>query len=457
MNVEFSPAGAAVDWSASAREAVGYLKDLLRVDTSNPPGNERPAAELIARVLARDGIACELYEKEPARTNLVARLRGSGKKPPLLLSGHLDVVPAEADSWRHPPFAAVEADGCIWSRGAVDMKNMVAMSLMTMLLLKRRRIPLERDVIFAAVADEEAGSKNGSLFLVERHASAIEAEFVLTEVGGHTLHVGDARFYPIQVAEKGLCWFELTADGPPGHGSMPHRHNAVARLARAIAKLSSARLPQHNTEVVSGFIRALASRVSFPQSRALASLLHPTLSGAVLGWLEGRNPEQALPLNAMLRNTATPTMLAGGEKINVIPSTATVAVDGRLVPGQTTASFLDEIRRVVGDDIRLTVLDEHEGTTFESKTALYDAIVAVLARHDPEATAVPYMIPGFTDAFAYRKLGATCYGFSPLRLDPTIKFSQMYHGHDERIPVEGFAWGVRVLYELVSNFCALSP
>jgi acetylornithine deacetylase/succinyl-diaminopimelate desuccinylase-like protein len=235
---------------------------------------------------------------------------------------------------------------------------------------------------------------------------------------------------------------------------MPHPHNAVARLARAIAALSRARLPQHNTQVVTGFIRAMAARVPFPQSRALALLLRPALSPLLLGWLEGRNLEQALPLNAMLRNTASPTMLTGGTKINVIPAAATVAVDGRIVPGQSVAQFLEEIRRVVGNDVRLTVLDQHEGTTFETRTELYDAIVSVLARHDPGATAVPYMIPGFTDAFAYQKLGATCYGFSPVQLDPDIKFSQMYHGHDERIPAQGFAWGLRVLYDLVRDFCA---
>jgi acetylornithine deacetylase/succinyl-diaminopimelate desuccinylase-like protein len=443
-----------LDWSAAEREAVGLLEALLRVDTSNPPGNERPAAEILAGALEREGIAYQLFEKEPARTNLVARLKGSGRKAPLLLSGHLDVVPAEAAAWRHPPFSGARADGCVWGRGAVDMKNMVAMSLVTLLLLKRQRVPLDRDVIFAAVADEEAGSKNGSLFLVERHASDVEAEFVLTEVGGHTLHAGGARFYPIQVAEKGLCWFEITADGPTGHGSMPHPHNAVARLGRAITALSAARLPQHNTVVVSQFIRALAARVPFAQQRALAALLIPALSPRVLGWLEGRSLEQALPLNAMLRNTASATMLSGGQKINVIPSAATVAVDGRVIPGQTTASFLEEIRRVVGEDVRLTVLDEHEGTTFATKTELFDVIVAALARHDPQATPIPYMIPGFTDAFAYRKLGATCYGFSPVLLEPDLPFSRMYHGHDERIPVDGFAWGLRVLYDVVHTFCA---
>jgi acetylornithine deacetylase/succinyl-diaminopimelate desuccinylase-like protein len=324
---------------------------------------------------------------------------------------------------------------------------------MTLVLLQRQGVRLDRDVIFAAVADEEAGARHGSLFLVEKHPELVRAEYVLTEVGGHTMHVGAARFYPVQVSEKGLCWFELRAEGPPGHGSMPHPHNAVARLARAIAALADARLPQHNTAVVEDFVRALAAKAPFPQSRLLPLLLNRTLSGPLLRRLEARDLERALGLNAMLRNTASPTMLAAGKKINVIPSAATVQVDGRLIPGQTVESFLAEIRAVVGDDVRLSVLDEHPGTTFDSKTELFAAIARVLERHDPDAIPVPYMIPGFTDAFAYQKLGATCYGFAPLQLDPDVNFSRMYHGHDERIPVQGFAWGLRVLYDLVADFC----
>jgi len=442
-----------VDWTAAGAEGLACLKDLLRIDTSNPPGNERPAAELVAAALAREGIPSQILESAPGRASLIARLKGSGRKAPLLLSGHLDVVPADAEHWKHPPFGAVEEGGYLWGRGAVDMKNMVAMSLQTLVLLKRQGVALDRDVIFAAVADEEAGCRHGSLFLVDRHPDLVRAEYVLTEVGGHTLHLGPARFYPVQVSEKGLCWFEIQAEGPPGHGSMPHPHNAVARLARAIVALQEARLPQHNTEVVSRFIRALAAKAPFPQNRLLPLLLNRALSGALTRRLEARNLEQALGLNAMLRNTASPTMLTAGKKINVIPSAATVQVDGRLIPGQTLDSFLDEIRAVVGDDVRLTVLDDHPGTTFESKTDLFAAIARVLERHDPEALPVPYMIPGFTDAFAYQKLGAICYGFAPVRLDPELSFSRMYHGHDERIPVAGFAWGMRVLYELVRDFC----
>jgi acetylornithine deacetylase/succinyl-diaminopimelate desuccinylase-like protein len=444
-----------IDWTAATAEAIGHFKDLLRIDTTNPPGNERPAAQLLAGILEREGIPFEIHESEPGRANLVARLKGSGKKGPLLLNGHLDVVPADPEQWAHPPFAAEEADGCIWGRGAVDMKNMVTMSLMTLLLLKRSGVALERDVIFAAVADEEAGSRRGALYLVEKHPDLVRADYVLNEVGGHTLHMGDNRFYPIQVSEKGICWFEMTAHGQPGHGSMPHAHNAVVRLSRALAALGAVRLPQHNTPVVERFLKALAEGAPFPQGLALPLLLEPRLAGLLLGVLEKQNPDQAMAMNAMLRNTVSPTILAAGKKVNVIPSTATAHIDGRVIPGQSERAFLAEVQRVVGDDLHITVFEQHDGTTFSSDTPLYETILRVLGRHDPGATAVPYMIPGFTDAFAYARLGAVCYGFSPVRLGPELNFTRMYHGHDERIPVDGFAWGLRVLFEVTRDFCTV--
>ncbi len=435
-------------------EALEHFKALLRIDTTNPPGNERPAADYIARVLSREDIPFEIVEREPTRSCLVARLRGSGKGAPLLLNGHLDVVPADAEAWRHDPFAAKEVDGYVWGRGALDMKNMVTMSLMTLVLLKRRGVKLARDVIFAAVADEEAGSQNGSLFLVEEHPELVRAEYVLNEVGGHTLYMGKSRFYPIQVAEKGICWFEVTASGEPGHGSMPHPHNAVVKLARALTRLSESRLPQHNTPIVEGFLRTLASKAPFPQNQILPLLLTPRLAAHLLGVIEKSDPNQAKALNALLRNTAAPTMLSAGKKVNVIPSSAHATIDGRTIPGQSVEQFLAEVQAVIGSDLRLNVLIHHEGVSFDANTPLFDAICRTLARHDPDATPVPYMIPGFTDAFAYARLGATCYGFSPVQLGPELNFGKLYHGHDERIPVSGFTWGLRVLYELVQDFCA---
>jgi acetylornithine deacetylase/succinyl-diaminopimelate desuccinylase-like protein len=451
--VETSNRTSEIDWAAFTSETVGVFRDLLRIDTTNPPGNERPAADYIADILTREGISFERTEPAPTRASLVARLRGNGKKGPLLLNSHLNVVPVDRDEWEHDPFAAVEADGCIWGRGAIDMKNMVTMGLMTMVLLKRLGVPLERDIIFAAVADEEAGSRHGSLHLVEEHPEWVRAEYVLNEVGGHTLYFGGNRFYPIQVSEKGICWFELTATGEPGHGSMPHPHNAVVRLARAIAKLGSVRLPQHNTPVVENFLRELAGHASFPISKLMPLLLEGALSPALLAGFERQNLDQAIGINAMLRNTVSPTMLEAGHKVNVIPSSARAHVDGRIIPGQSRETFVAEVQKVVGPDIRLTVHEHHDGTTFSPDTPLYDTIVKALADHDAGGIAVPYMIPGFTDSFAYARLGATCYGFSPVRLGPDLNFTRMYHGHNERIPVDGFAWGLRVLFDVVSEFC----
>lgn len=444
---------ASFDWKAIGDEAVSHLVSLLRIDTTNPPGNERPAADYVAKVLEREHISYTLLESDPGRASVVARLPGSGKKAPLLLNGHLDVVPVERDKWTHDPFGGVESDGFVWGRGAIDMKNMVTMSLMTLVLLKRAGVTLDRDVILAAVADEEAGSQKGSVFLVEQHPELVRAEYVLNEVGGHTLHLGTGRFYPVQVAEKGICWFELVAEGEPGHGSMPHAHNAVVKLARAIAALGDTRLPMHVTPVVRRFLETIATGAPFPQDKLMPLVLEPRLAGFLLDAIGKKNPGQANSINAMLRNTVSPTILGAGRKVNVIPATARAELDGRLIPGQSVEAFLSEVQDVVGRDLRVNVLHQHEGVTFPSDTPLYDAIRRTTERHDPGAVVVPYMIPGFTDSFAYARLGATCYGFSPTKLGPGVDFTKMFHGHDERVPRDGFTWGVRVLYELVRDFC----
>ena len=446
-------ASLAIDWPSATAEALAHFKALLRIDTTNPPGNERAAADYLARVLDRENIAYRIVESEPTRASLVARLVGTGKKAPLLLNAHLDVVPAEREHWQHDPFGAEEHDGCIWGRGAVDMKNMAAMSLMTLVLLKRARLALERDLIFAAVADEEAGSRHGARFLVDNHPELVRSEYVLNEIGAYTLYQGDGVFYPIQVAEKGICWFELTAHGPPGHGSMPRPDNPVVRLARAIEALGSVRLPLHRVPVVEGFLRRLVDKAPALARKALPVLLWPPFAAALPRLARLQDPEQAIVLEALLRNTVSPTVLSGGHKVNVIPSSASVLVDGRMLPGQTVDGFLAEVQRVVGPDLRVRVLEQHEGQVFRTDTPLYEAITKVIEKHHPGAIAVPFMIPGFTDSHAYAGLGATCYGFSPVKMPRGLNYTRLYHGHDERIPIEGFAWGLRVLVDLVQEFC----
>ncbi|MCA9609157.1 MAG: M20/M25/M40 family metallo-hydrolase, partial [Myxococcales bacterium] len=306
----------------------------------------------------------------------------------------------------------------------------------------------------AGVADEEAGSHEGALFLVEQHPELVRAEYVLNEVGGYTLHMGQTRFYPIQVSEKGICWFEMQVEGEPGHGSMPRPDNPVTLLAGALERLGTTRLPQHHTPVVEQFLRTLASGAPFPRNKLLPMLLSPTLAGTLLDVLEKQNLEQAIAMNAMLRNTASPTMLEASSKVNVIPPRAKARVDGRILPGQSVEQFLEEVQRVVGPQVKIHVFDHHDGTTFDTNTPLYDTLCKVLKQRDSAAVPVPYMIPGFTDSFAYARLGATCYGFSPVRIDdPSVVFTRMYHGHDERIPIAGFHWGLRTLFEVVQDFC----
>jgi acetylornithine deacetylase/succinyl-diaminopimelate desuccinylase-like protein len=315
-------------------------------------------------------------------------------------------------------------------------------------------VPLDRDVIFAAVADEEAGSKHGARFLVEHHPELVRAEYVLNEIGAYTFYVGDAIFYPIQVAEKGICWFELTAHGTAGHGSMPRPDNAGVRIARAIEALGTVRLPFHAVPVVETFVRGLVERAPALAQRVAPLLVKPAFARLFLNVVRRQDPEHAIALEALLRNTASPTVVRGGRKVNVIPSSASVLVDGRMLPGQSVDAFLAEIQRVVGSDLKVTVLEQHEGQVFRTDTPLFDAIGRAIERHHPGAVAVPFMIPGFTDSHAYAKLGATCYGFSPVKMPKGMSFTALYHAHDERIPVDGFAWGLRVLVDLVHEFCA---
>jgi acetylornithine deacetylase/succinyl-diaminopimelate desuccinylase-like protein len=457
----------AVDWRAEGDTCVTLLRDLLRIPTvnrgTNAPGdgNERPAAELLAEFLRQAGVEPRIYEKTKGRANVVARIKGTGERAPLLLNAHLDVVEADESRWKHPPFAGVIEDGWLWGRGAVDMKNMAAMSACVLALLARQRVPLARDVIFAGVADEEAACTQGSLFLVDEHPDAIRAEYALGEIGAFSQHLFGRTFYPIQVAEKGIVWVRATFDGEPGHGSMPKKDSAVNRLARAIGRLSRRRLPVHPTPVVRGFIDQMAAELPRPQSDILKRLTTPRAAALILDYLV-RDPDQERSFGAMLSNTASPTILRGGSKVNVIPGRASVDIDGRILPGQTESSFLLELREAFGKDGRsakLDVLSSQPPTVTSANTPLFTHLARTIRKHDPAGIPAPYMIPGFTDAMAYAKLGTKCYGFSPVRFEPDsgAVFSRMYHGDDERIPVDGLKWGLRVLYDAVRGFVGGQP
>ncbi len=440
-----------LSWPAVTAEAVRHLQDLLRIDTTNPPGNELAAAEYLAGVLRAEGYDPIVLEAAPQRGNLIARLKGDGSLPPLLLYTHLDVVPAEPEHWTHLPFAGEVADGFVWGRGALDMKSVAAMQLMTMLLFKRNSVSLKRDVIFAATADEEIDSDVGAEWLVTHHPDLVRAEYGLSETGGQTLYLDSKKFYPVMCAEKGTCWLKVRARGKPGHGSVPHADHAVLHLVHALERVTSHPLPLHLTATASTYVQRLARSLGGTTGMLLSAVLNPILHDAALKAIPDRVFADAL--HAIFHNTVSPNQLRAGYKANVIPSEAEAILDGRMLPGFDVEQFLAEIRPRLGDEIEITI--EHTSPPLEvsAETPLFSLIEEQLARADPGAIAVPYMMAGATDAKIFAQLGTQCYGFAPLKLQPDTPFDGLIHGHDERISLDAFAFGVKVLYETVRDFC----
>jgi len=435
-------------------DAQTMCQALLRMDTTNPPGNERPAAEYLQARFEEVGYRPVLLDAGPQRTNLVVRRKGRGTRPPLLLTAHLDVVEAYPEHWKYPPFSGELAEGCLWGRGAIDMKNMAAMCSAVLRRLARDDVSLERDVIFAAVADEEAGCNYGSKWLVENHRDLVEAEYAIGESGGFSMHIAGSTFYPVQVAEKGLCWIRARIKGQPGHGSMPIPDSAIAKLGEALEKLSRP-LPVHETPWVRNFIEAVGRK----QPALVRPLLRVLSKPALLAKVLPKVPDATLSrgLMALLSNTVSPTVVRAGDKLNVIPAEAEFHLDGRTLPGQSDDDLLRELQVVLGPDVELEVIKSEPPTVTEPiESPLFAAMEAAIVAREPDATVLPYMIPGFTDAKYFTQMGARWYGFSPVRIErgSGIRFADMFHGHNERVPVAGLHWGTEVLYQVVVDFCS---
>ncbi len=438
------------------REAISTLQGLIRIDTTNPPGNERPAAEYLAGLLKEDGFNPLLTGPDEAeanqRTSLVTRLPGTGEARPLLLASHLDVVPADPAQWKHPPFSGVEDEGCLWGRGAVDMKTMTVLGLTVLRLLKRRGIRLKRDLIFAATADEEAGGQHGAGWLVKHRPDLIDCEYVINEVGGFTLHLRGRRFYPVQVAEKGVAWLRATVRGQPGHGSLPTPESAVTRMGAAVGKLAKARLPIHPTGPARELLQGMAGPLGAAARALLPQLLNPAIGHGLLPVIVP--PERRPSMQALICNTANPTVVRAGKKTNVIPGEASFEIDGRLLPGQTPEDLIREIRNVIGPEIELELIGHLEPTVTSPDTPLFDTIRETMRSHDPEGHVIPSLIPGFTDSHHYSRHPSrpTCYGFYPLKLPESLNFSELFHGHNERVPVEAVRFGIQVLGDVIMRF-----
>lgn len=443
-----------INWESATQETIDHLVSLIQIQTVNPPGNELPAILVVKDILESAGIpgdTIKIIESGPNRANLVARLKGNGSERPLLLSGHVDVVPVEVERWSHDPFGGEVIDGVVWGRGALDMKGFLSMYLQIFLELFRQQVPLKRDVILAATADEENGFTFGSQFLVEKHRELIDAEYGITEGGALSVYFGKMKAYPIQVAEKGVCFLRAKATGKPGHGSVPHADNAVYRLAQALEKLRRVgHLPVHITPTFLSMVEAAGGQIRSPFRFLTGLLRSPMMVNFLADHLKGEGGDY---LRAMVTNTLSPTVLQAGSKVNVIPSVAEAAIDCRLLPGQSAESVMREIHAIVGNQIELEAAFTTSGAEFPTDTRLYQLLEKRTRQMDPEGLIIPMMMPGATDACQYQKAGIKVYGFTPGILPPDMPILQMAHGHDERIPISFFRSGLPVLWDVVTEFC----
>ncbi len=397
--------------------------------------------EFVRRLLEDAGVETEVYAREPGRPNLVARLPGKGNGRPLLLQGHVDVVTTAGQNWARPPFGGDVVDGYVWGRGAIDMKGGVAMLVSAFLRAARGEIEPAGDVLLVLLCDEEAGGDFGAKFLVEEHAHLFAGiEYALGEFGAFTLHLGGRRFYPIQVAEKQICWLKATIRGSGGHGAMINRGGTMARLGRFLRDLDRKRLPIHVTPVAREMLERMAADLPQPRRGVLLSLLKPRLTDRVLPLLG----EAVRTTEPLLRNTVSPTIVRAGEKINVVPAQIEVELDGRALPGFGPDDLIGELQELVGKDVELELV-RHDPGPSEPNLELFETLAGVLRELDPGATPVPLLQIGVTDARFFSRLGIQTYGFLPMRLPEGFSFVPLVHAADERVPADAIDFGVEAI------------
>lgn len=438
----------AIDWDAVTDEATRLLSDFIRIDTSNPPGREKAACEWLAAIFRRDGIDdLAFYDASDGgahgidRMNMTATLRGDGSKRPLVLLSHTDVVPVEREYWEFEPFSGAVSDGVIYGRGALDMKSMGIMELLAMLLIKRHAIPHARDIVYMALADEEAGGTWGIEWMEKHHPHTLEAEFVINEGGwGNAEVLGTRRpSFNCSISEKGPLWLRLVAEGRPGHGSVPHGDNALERLVRALARIQEWAHPVTVVPELRGYFERLYRN----------RVLEEDLSQQSMEDLASAN----LLMNALLTNTVSATTARSGMKHNVIPAIAEATLDCRLLPGEDPNAFIDDIRRVIADPkVQVDTVFESSTLPSPADTELFGLIEDVVHSHVEEALVLPSVSAGFTDSRVFRRHGITAYGFIPVLLEQDEAMT--IHGHNERITIDNLRLGTQILFETVRRLCA---
>ena len=427
------------------RDPVALLQRLISFDTTNPPGHEEPCIRFIRDLLTQAGVPTTVVARDPARPNLIARLQGRGEAPPFLMYGHVDVVTTANQAWDHPPFGGEIADGFVWGRGALDMKGGVAMMLAALLRANAEGLVPPGDIVLAIVSDEEAGSEYGADFLVSQHPEHFAGiRYAIGEFGGFSMALGDQTFYPIMIAEKQICWLRARLKGPGGHGSIPVRGGAMAKLGQLLTALDRRRLPVHVTPAVRVMVAEMADALGGLSGLLLRQLLNPRLTNLILDLMG----ERGRLFDPLLHNTVSPTMLDASDKINVIPSEVTLGLDGRLLPGLEPETMLAELRLLAGEEVSFEVVQYDPGPP-EPDMGLFCVLKRVLKELDPLGTPVPLVLSGVTDARCFARLGIQTYGFTPMRLPPDFNFVEVIHAANERIPVDALAFGTEAIYRLL--------
>jgi len=439
-------------------EVTVLLSDLIRINTTNPPGNETQAAKYLAETLEREGFKCEVLESAPGRGNVITRLKGTGEKPSLLLLSHLDVVAANPKEWSVDPFSGLVKDGFVWGRGAMDMKSMTAMEVMVMKLLKRNNVRLKGDIILAATADEEKGGEAGAGWLVRNHPEMVMADYVINEGGGQAIPMDGKNVFTIQTAEKGILWLKIKAKGRPGHGSVPGAaDNAILRMNRVVEKLGNYRAEIMLTPTVRQFLTVMAEENREVKEALKILFQNPGKADELLDMIAQKDKAMAEEFRAMLRMTIAPTIIHGGVKENIIPSECEAVFDCRILPGQSTSEALNRIKELLGDvgldKLEFEIVQANEPSESPIDTPLYGLMVETLKEFEPNCTVAPILLTGGTDSRFFRSLGAACYGFQPALSDlPYGEILKMVHGIDERISIKNLVFGTSVLYNVVERF-----
>ncbi|HDI75340.1 MAG TPA: M20/M25/M40 family metallo-hydrolase [Thermoprotei archaeon] len=435
-------------------EVASFLSELIKVNTSNPPGNETPAAKLVAEKLSEYGIEAQVLESEPNRGNVVAAIDSGEPGPTLLLLSHLDVVPADPKEWSVDPFSGLIKDGFVWGRGALDCKGAAVMELYAFIKIVQEK-KFKGKIIYASTADEETGGEKGAKWLVESKPDLVKAEYVINEGGGYAIPVKGKPVFTVQTAEKGVYWFKLKFKGKPGHGSMPGTgDNAIVKTAQAAKRISEWKAPIVPTKHTEVFLKNLMKALGKPY---LANfLLSPVLGGLFLRGIKEKS--QRAFIEAMLRNTFAPTIVRGGYKENIIPSECELVVDCRLLPGFDETWVKETLKNIIGDiEYELSFIKREPATESPIDTPLFKAIEKTLAKEFPGALVSAYMVPGGTDSrFFRRKFKSVAYGYIPMI--PSLPFEEiakMVHGIDEKIPVEVLEKGVDLLYKTLVEFYSL--